>query len=110
MKHSIAPWLTALLLGLALLTPQAVFADTEAEYPMCDKEKEKDKINLCRAFNPKQSDNKNRYQNKNHSNYYCSLIKNRDLQTYCYAVVGNNKVQCGLIVDADVEKECNSKF
>jgi hypothetical protein len=75
----------------------------------CDNEKDADKRNLCRATHPLDKENKNRYQNKDHSDYYCSLIKNRDSQSFCYAVVNKNKLQCGLIVNPNLEKECYAK-
>ncbi len=79
----------------------------------CDTIDDPDERNLCRAFTRDDfnSDDakKNRYQNKDHSYYYCTLIKDRDKQTYCYAVVRNQKSMCGNIIDGELEKDCNSK-
>ena len=79
----------------------------------CDQIAEPDERNLCRAFTRDEFNSdqakQNRYQNKDHSYYYCTLIKDRDKQTYCYAVVRNQKSMCGNIISADLEKECNSK-
>lgn len=79
----------------------------------CDEIAEPDERNLCRAFTRddfnSDDERKNRYQNKDHSYYYCTLIKNRDKQTYCYAVVRNQKSMCGNIIDGKLEKDCNDK-
>lgn len=100
------------LAGLVLWLPGMALADPAKE-PLCGGIDDLDKLNLCRAFEidkaKTEEQKKDRYQNKNHSTYYCSLIKSRDIQTYCFAVTGNNKSQCGLIIDAKMEKDCNEK-
>ena len=68
-----------------------------------------DKRNLCLAFNPIKNP-ENRFKHKDHSIYYCTLILNRDIQAYCYAVVEKNKKKCDLIVSKELEKECLSKI
>ncbi len=105
------------LLALVLfsfLVPTVVLAGDAKEADPCAEIKDSDEKNLCRAFEIEKArtdeQRKNRYQNKDHSSYYCSLIKNKDKYLYCLAVTGRNKVQCGNIVDADLEKQCNSKF
>ncbi|QPJ62417.1 MAG: hypothetical protein G3M70_11265 [Candidatus Nitronauta litoralis] len=79
----------------------------------CDKIADADERNLCRAFTRdsyySDQQKQNRYQNKDHSFYYCTLVKNTDKQKFCYAVVRNQKSMCGNIIDADLEKECNEK-
>ena len=45
-----------------------------------------DKRHLCLALSPIKNP-ESRYKHKDHSNYYCTLILNRDSQAYCYAVV-----------------------
>lgn len=69
-----------------------------------------DRQNLCIAKSAVNNDKKFGYENKDHRNYYCSIIKDRDLQTYCYAVVGKKLSSCDLIVDPGVEKECKASF
>ncbi|NIQ02721.1 MAG: hypothetical protein GWM98_22155 [Nitrospinaceae bacterium] len=105
--------LLGLLAGLVFMVPHLASADPKSSDP-CAHHKDKDQLNLCRAFEIDKAktdeQKKNRYQNKDHSTYYCSLIKNRDLQTYCYAVASKTKSQCGNIINAELEKKCNSKF
>ena len=48
-----------------------------------------DKRHLCLALNPIKNP-ENRFKHKDHSTYYCTLILNRDIQAYCYAVVEKN--------------------
>ena len=64
-----------------------------------------DKRHLCLALNPIKNP-ENRFKHKDHSTYYCTLILNRDIQAYCYAVVKKNPKTCDLIVSKDLEKEC----
>jgi hypothetical protein len=64
-----------------------------------------DKRHLCLALNPIKNP-ENRFKHKDHSTYYCTLILNRDIQTYCYAVVEKNPKKCDLIVSKELEKEC----
>jgi len=67
-----------------------------------------DQRNLCLALSPIK-DPESRYKHKDHSNYYCTLILNRDSQTYCYAVVLGDSKKCNNIVSAELEKECLEK-
>ena len=69
---------------------------------------EEDKRHLCLALSPIKNP-ENRFLHKDHSNYYCTLILNRDSQAYCYAVVLGNPKQCDNIVSSDLEKECLEK-
>ncbi len=64
-----------------------------------------DQRNLCLALTPV-NDPESRYKHKDHSNYYCTLILNRDSQTYCYAIVLGNPKKCDNIVSKELEKEC----
>ena len=64
-----------------------------------------DKRHLCLALNPIKNP-ENRFKHKDHSTYYCTLILNRDIQAYCYAVVKKNPKKCDLIVSKELEKEC----
>lgn len=64
-----------------------------------------DKRNLCLALTPI-NDPESRYKHKDHSNYYCTLILNRDSQAYCYAIILGNPKQCDNIVSKELEKEC----
>ena len=67
-----------------------------------------DKRHLCLALNPIKNP-ENRFKHKDHSTYYCTLILNRDIQAYCYAVVEKNQKKCDLIVSKELEKECLKK-
>ena len=105
--------LLGLMMGLVLLVPTlSQAADSKAADP-CVHHKDKDKLNLCRAFEIDKAktaeQKKDRYKNKNHTAYYCSLIKNRELQKYCFAVTSQTKSQCGNLIDPKLEKECNAK-
>ena len=104
--------LLGLMLSLILLVPTVSQAAPKSGDP-CVKHKDNDKLNLCRAFEidkaKTKEQKKNRYQNKNHSTYYCSLIKDRELQKYCFAVTTQTKSGCGNLVDPKLEKQCNAK-
>ncbi len=105
--------LLGLLMSLALLVPNTAFsADSKTGDP-CIKHKDLDQLNLCRAFEIDKAktaeQKKNRYQNKNHTTYYCSLIKDRELQKYCFAVASQTKSQCANLVDPKLEKKCNAR-
>ncbi len=67
-----------------------------------------DKRHLCLALSPIKNP-ESRYAHKDHSNYYCTLILNRDSQAYCYAVVLGDSTKCNNIVSAELEKECLEK-
>ena len=67
-----------------------------------------DKRHLCLALSPIKNP-ESRYKHKDHSNYYCTLILNRDSQTYCYAVVTGDPKQCNNIVSSELEKLCLEK-
>ena len=67
-----------------------------------------DRRHLCLALNPIK-DTTNRSMHKDYSAYYCTLILNRDIQTYCYALVEKSPKKCDLIVSKELEKECLSK-
>ena len=67
-----------------------------------------DKRHLCLALNPIKNP-ENRFKHKDHSIYYCTLILNRDIQAYCYAVVEKDSKKCDLIVSKKLEEECLKK-
>ena len=67
-----------------------------------------DQRNLCLALRPIKNP-ESRYKHKDHSNYYCTLILNRDSQTFCFAVVLGDAKKCDLIVSKELEKECLTK-
>ena len=107
--------LLGLMLGLVLMVPSAVLAaDSKKAGDPCAQHKDLDQLNLCRAFEIDKTktaeQKKDRYKNKNHSTYYCSLIKDRELKNYCFAVATQTKSSCANIVDAKLEKKCNSKI
>ncbi len=105
--------LLGLMLGLVLWVPTVSQAAPTAADP-CAKHKDLDQLNLCRAFEidkaKTKEQKKNRYQNKNHTTYYCSLIKDRELKNYCFAVATQTKSSCANIVDAQLEKKCNARI
>ena len=113
MKNLNTLGLLGLLIGLVLLIPNATFAADSKQGDPCVKHKDLDQLNLCRAFEidkaKTKEQKKNRYQNKNHTTYYCSLIKNRELQKYCFAVATQTKSGCGNLVDPKLEKQCNAR-
>ena len=67
-----------------------------------------DKRHLCLALSPIKNP-ESRYKHKDHSNYYCTLILNRDSQAFCYAVVTGDPKKCDNIVSSELEKECLEK-
>ncbi len=67
-----------------------------------------DERNLCLALTPINNP-ESRYKHKDHSNYYCTLILNRDSQAYCYAIVLGDPKKCDNIVSKGLEKECLAK-
>ena len=108
-------WLAAMLACVFLLGPVAA----KAQYPAlpgketkCDEIKDADRRNLCLAVPQGEVDPSVSfgYKRKDHSNYYCTLIRNRDLQNLCWAVVGPNKSKCDLVVDKKLEEECLAQF
>ena len=64
-----------------------------------------DDRNLCLALNPIKNP-EDRYKHKDHSTYYCSLIRSRDKMNYCNAVVQGQSRHCKNIIDAELEKKC----
>ncbi len=116
--------LMAVLAGFIILLPNLAKADSSQPPPAqaepaksapaaglpCSDIPDPDKANLCRAKLKPDEENAHRYQVKDHRTYYCSLIKNRDMQTYCYAIASHNKTMCGDVIDKALEAECNSSF
>ena len=106
--------LLGLLMGLVLLVPNAVLSADSKKSDPCAKHKDLDQLNLCRAFEidkaKTKEQKKNRYQNKNHTTYYCSLIKDWEIKKYCFAVSTKTKSGCGNLVDPKLEKKCNAKL
>ena len=108
-------WLFAVVMGISLGHPGWV----KAQYPAlpgkqtkCDEVKDADRRNLCLAV-PKGDVDPTvsfGYKRKDHTNYYCTLIRSRDLQNLCWAVVGPNKSRCDLIGDKKLEEECMAQF
>ncbi len=76
----------------------------------CDTIDVPDRRNLCLAQLSHQGEgdplDKNRYQDKDHSSYYCSLVRSRDLKNMCQAVIEKNKGKCDLIGNKEIEQEC----
>lgn len=98
-----------MFVALFVLYPIHVNADTPSISSECASVTDPDRSYLCQV----KTFDKNKkygYENKDHRNYYCSLIKDKDLQTYCYALVGNKPSSCDLIINPAIEKECKSSF
>ena len=93
--------------GLFLLTPGLSFSEEPAAKGPCDGIEDSDDRHLCLATT-KPEDKEYGYSNKNHSQYYCSLVKSRDKQKYCYGVTQKTKSMCDLIVDKKLEEKCNA--
>ena len=96
------------LAGFLVSLPVSGLAE-EPKGSECDAIENGDQRNLCLA----QAVEKNKkfgYKNKDHSAYYCSLIRSRDLQNFCFAISRSNQKMCDLIVDKKTEKDCNSNF
>lgn len=81
-------------------------------YPECDKISDTDRKNICRATSNPTHGKKdvNRFTTKDHSWYYCSLVKGRDLQNLCLAWVDSSEAKCDLIGNQEIAKECLTKF
>jgi len=113
MKKLNALGLLGLMMGLVLMVPSAVPAADSNATDLCAQHKDMDQLNLCRAFEidkaKTDAQKENRYQNKNHTTYYCSLIKDREIQKYCFAVATQTKSGCANLLDSKLEKECNAK-
>ena len=75
----------------------------------CMKMKSSDDKNLCLSKS-KDEEKAYGYTNKDHSHYYCTLIKDRDKQNFCYALANTNPNMCGLIIKKKLEDECNAHF
>ncbi len=114
MKNLNSLGLLGLMMGLILMVPGAGLAADSKNADPCAQHKDLDQLNLCRAFEIDKAktaeQKKNRYQNKNHTTYYCSLIKDRELQKYCFAVASQTKSGCANLVDPKLEKECNDRI
>lgn len=101
-------WFAGVLLVVFIFYPISATADTPNN-PACSDITDSDKKNLCLAKEEKK-ETKTGYKNKNHSTYYCSLIKNRDMQTFCFAIASSTKNMCNLIINDKLVKECKSSF
>ena len=92
--------------------PQGTMTREQDEWSSAAKARGKippmDRRHLCLALNPIK-DPTNRFMHKDHSTYYCTLILNRDIQAYCYALVEKNQKKCDLIVSKELEKSCLEK-
>ncbi len=111
MKNSTGCKLIFFFLAIMIATPTS-FVFAAPKETDCQKEKNSDRRNLCLAkINDRAEGNpleKDRYRNKDHSAYYCTLIRSRDMQNYCYAVIENNSKKCELLGSAELEKECKA--
>ncbi len=106
--RSVKGWLCLGLFALVFLPLNA--SAGVPDNSECDKIEDSDRRNICMAKMNDRGEGdpleKNRYQNKDHSTYYCSLVRNRDLKNLCHAVVEQNKKKCDLIGKKEIEDEC----
>ena len=113
MRYPAKLWIILSFVSAVLLLPGLALADAPSAADPCAEIKELDAKNLCRALKIEgartEEQRMNRYQNKNHSTYYCSLIKDKDKKVFCFAVINQSKSQCGNIIDAELEKQCNAQ-
>ncbi len=95
-----------------IIAGSSSFAFAAPKETDCTKEESSDRRNLCLAKINDRAEgdplDQNRYQNKDHSAYYCTLIRNRDLQNYCYAVIERNSKKCELLGSVKLENECKA--
>ena len=109
MKNSNLAWAVVLAAIFYLLCPALAFAaEPEAKNP-CDDIADLDDRHLCLATQKTEGKTFG-YSNKDHSSYYCSLVKSRDKKNYCYAVTKKTSSMCGLIVDKKLEDKCKANF
>jgi hypothetical protein len=75
----------AVCLATTFVAFQGVAVGETMKYTECDKIGDDDRKNICRATSNPNHGKKdvNRFTNKDHSWYYCSLVKGRDLQNLC---------------------------
>jgi len=103
---------------LGLILPLALFfifplwraSAQDAADSKCTAIEDSDRRNLCLATSHDGQKKEFGYQKKDHRPYFCTLIKSKDLQKLCLAIVGPNKNFCALIVDKNIEAECLASF
>lgn len=108
MKYLVNTLLTVFFSISIFLIPSFSSAAPEKASP-CMKLANADDKNLCLSKS-KDEDKAYGYTNKDHSHYYCTLIKNRDKQNFCYALANTNPNMCSLIVEKKLEDECSAHF
>ena len=109
MKNSHWAWSIGLASVFFLIRPTQVPAEEQSSKSPCEDIADQDDRHLCLAT-IKDTDPDYGYSSKNHSSYYCSLIKSRDKQNYCYAITNKTSSTCGLIVDKKLEDKCKASF
>jgi hypothetical protein len=65
-------------------------------------------VSLSLALHPIKNP-ENRYRDKDHSSYYCSLMeyqKDRDMANFCSAVVKGDATICANIGSVELDKTC----
>ena len=108
MKYLVKPLFTVFLAISVFFIPSFSSAAPE-KASKCMKLADSDDKNLCLSKS-KDEDKAYGYTNKDHSHYYCTLIRNRDKQNFCYALANTNPNMCGLIIEKKLEDECNAYF
>ena len=88
--------------GFFIFVPGLPLAGEPQDKSPCDEKADLDDRYLCLATTKTEGKGYG-YSNKNHSSYYCSLVKSRDKQNYCNAVTTKTSSMCGLIVDKKLE-------
>lgn len=111
MKNSNLAWAIVLAAGLFLVSPALVSGEEPKAKSPCDDIADLDDRHLCLATGKTDGNGKSSgYSNKNHSSYYCSLIKSRDKKNYCHALTNKTSSMCDSIVDKKLEEKCKANF
>ncbi|PIQ99519.1 MAG: hypothetical protein COV66_11490 [Nitrospinae bacterium CG11_big_fil_rev_8_21_14_0_20_45_15] len=85
-----------------------VGAEEVSDISVCEPITDAIEKNLCMALHPIKNP-ENRYRDKDHSSYYCSLMeyqKDRDMMNFCSAIVKSDASICANIGSVDLEKTC----
>ena len=106
MKNSHWAWSIGLAAVFFLIHPSLVPAEEQSAKSPCEDIADQDDRHLCLAT-IKDADQDS---SKNHSSYYCSLVKSRDKQNYCYAITNKTSSMCSSIVDKKLEDKCKASF
>ena len=109
MKNSNLAWAVGLAAVFFLIHPALAPAEEQNAKSPCEDIADQDDRHICLATEKTEGQDIG-YSNKNHSTYYCSLVKSRDKQNYCYAITNKASSMCGSIVDKKLEDKCKASF